>query len=59
VTYYEEGTLLIDFVDTSTKELVWRGVATKILGHASDPEKIQAEIDKIVDKTLAGYPPKS
>ena len=57
MTYYDEGTLLIDFIDTGTKELVWRGIGTKILENAPTPEKIQANIDKMVDKMLASYPP--
>jgi hypothetical protein len=57
VSYYEEGTVLIDFIDTESKELVWRGIGTKILETAPTPEKIQANVDKMVDKMLASYPP--
>lgn len=57
VTYYDEATLLMDFIDTDSKELVWRGVASKILGNTSDPERMQANIDKVIEKMLAGYPP--
>lgn len=57
VSYYDEATLLVDFVDTSTKELVWRGVGTKIMGDTSNPEKVQANVDKAIDKILASYPP--
>ncbi len=57
VSYYEEGTLVIDFIDTDTKELVWRGMGTKILGSGTDPEKVQANVDKMVEKMLATFPP--
>ncbi|MFC1799496.1 DUF4136 domain-containing protein [Candidatus Eisenbacteria bacterium] len=58
VSYYDEATLLIDFIDTETKELAWRGIGTKILANTSDPEKVQANVDKVIDKMLASYPPK-
>ncbi len=57
VSYYDEATRVIDFIDTETKELAWRGMGTKILGNTSDPEKVQANVDKVVDKMLAGFPP--
>ena len=54
VSYYEEGTLVIDFVDTKEKELSWRGLATKTLGSGSIE---QNEIDEIVQKVLDRFPP--
>jgi hypothetical protein len=33
-------------------------VGTKILGNVSDPEKVQANVDKAIEKILASYPPK-
>lgn len=54
VSHYEEGTLVIDFVDTKEKELSWRGLATKTLG--SGPLE-QNEIDDIVHKVLNKFPP--
>jgi hypothetical protein len=57
VSYYDEATLVIDLIDTETKELAWRGIATKILANTSDPEKVQANIDNAVDKMLATFPP--
>jgi len=55
---YQEGTLIVDFIDADTKELVWRGTAQKVLGDAGSPERAQAEVDKIMAKMLALYPPK-
>lgn len=59
VSYYDEGTLVIDLVDADDKELVWRGLGTKILEGATDPEKVQANVDKMVAKMMASFPPGS
>ncbi|MGD9400636.1 MAG: DUF4136 domain-containing protein [bacterium] len=58
VSYYTEGTLVIDFVDVGTKELAWRGLGTAIVKGYSTPEDAQKNIDKVVDRILAGFPPK-
>lgn len=55
VSQYQEGTLVIDFVDSEDNELVWRGWGVKVLdGGSSDPDSIQKIIDKIIDQ----FPPK-
>lgn len=58
VSYYDEGTLVIDFVDYAEKELVWRGMATGTIDENPNMEKQQAKIDQVVEKILAQYPPK-
>ncbi len=57
VSYYTEGTLVIDFVDVKTKELAWRGLGTKIVRNYSSPEEAQKGVDKIVDRILEAFPP--
>ena len=57
---YQQGTLIIDFVDAESKQLVWRGTAEGVVGEGkTDPEKAQKKIDEIVGKMLKDYPPKS
>jgi hypothetical protein len=58
VSYYTEGSLVIDFVDVETKELAWRGIGTAIVKDYNSPEDAQKGIDKIVDRIMEGYPPK-
>jgi hypothetical protein len=50
---YQEGTLVIDLIDSNTKKLVWRAVAK------ADDEKFRTAkfIDKAVDKAMDKYPP--
>jgi len=57
VYYYEEGTLILDFVDAQSNELVWRGVARGILEDKPTPEKQEEKINTAVEKMLKDYPP--
>jgi hypothetical protein len=57
VYQYEQGTLVVDLIDAKTKELVWRGWATKTLETNPSPDKIQSTIQSAVYKILAEYPP--
>ncbi len=59
VYQYEEGTLIIDIVDVQRKQLVWRGMATDVIKGYKDPQKIQANLDYIVEQILAKFPPKT
>ena len=54
---YEEGTLLLDFVDTRSKDLIWRGVATGEVNRYASPEKKDKRINEAVQKILNNFPP--
>ncbi len=54
---YEEGTLILDFVDAQSNELSWRGVATAEILHYTNPEKREKRINKAVQKILNNFPP--
>jgi hypothetical protein len=51
------GTLIVDLYDTSSKGLVWRGVARDTL--SDKPEKNTEKLQKAVDKMFAKFPPRS
>jgi uncharacterized protein DUF4136 len=51
------GTLIIDLVDASRKQLVWRGTASKTLEPDASPEKKEKNITEAVQKMFASYPP--
>jgi len=57
ISYYEEGNLVINIVDTQTKELAWRGVATGILKEQASAEDKQKYLDNVVGKILKNFPP--
>lgn len=53
------GTLVIDVVDATSEQLVWRGVGVKELDIDTKPEKRDEAVVKAVDKILKNYPPKA
>ena len=54
VTQYQEGTLVIDFVDAEKNELAWRGWGTKVIDNSTREAHV---LQGIVDKILAQFPP--
>lgn len=54
---YEEGNLVLEFVDTDTNELIWRGMATDALDAQATPEDREKQIQESVRKILTKYPP--
>ena len=56
---YKEGTLIIDFIDAKTKNLIWRGAGKKALDDGKQsPEKSDKIIRSVVGKIMSKYPPK-
>jgi hypothetical protein len=53
----DNGTIVIDFYDPTTKQLVWTGHATKTLDPSQNPEKNQKSLDKAMQKLLKNFPP--
>ena len=51
------GTLVVDIYDTSTKHLVWRGLAHDQL--SNKPDKDTKKLEKAVDKLFDKFPPRS
>jgi hypothetical protein len=54
---YEEGTLILDFVDAQSKELIWRGVGTGDVQRYANPKKRDVRISEDVQKLLRNFPP--
>ena len=54
---YEEGVLILDFVDAGTKKLFWRGAAKAHVQNVDTPEKSEKLINEAVNKILEKYPP--
>jgi hypothetical protein len=57
IRQYEEGTLLLDFVDTKSKQLIWRGSGKSDLDSVTTPEKRERVITEAVQKILDNFPP--
>jgi len=56
---YEQGTLILDFVNTETKKLMWRATARDIVSPESTPQKQTEKINNSVQKILANFPPQN
>ncbi len=57
VETYVEGTLFIDFIDASKKQLVWQGRGVKTLDPYATPQEREQRIKSAVNSILAKYPP--
>ena len=54
---YQEGTLILDFINPKTKKLIWRGVGKKVVSQKATPEKREKGINDAVEKILNQFPP--
>jgi hypothetical protein len=57
VREYDEGSLTIDFVDATSQTLIWRGTGIQRHREYDDPEKASRDINTLVEKILAQFPP--
>jgi hypothetical protein len=51
------GTLAVDFYDPTSKDLIWRGTATKTLNPSGNQQKDMEKLNKAVAKLLKNFPP--
>lgn len=54
---YQEATLIVDFLDPSSRELVWRGWGSGFI-QTRDRDRGPALLQKGVDAVLGAFPPK-
>jgi hypothetical protein len=59
VRTYDEGTLVLDLVDSKTKTLVFRGIAKGTVKQSSSPEERENRIRDAVYYIMEAYPPKN
>ena len=56
---YEEGTLILDFMDAKTNKLIWRGAAKAEIDRVNTPGKKDKLIAEAVQKILKSFPPQN
>ena len=56
---YEEGTIVLNFLEPLSKNLIWRGAAKVALDYANTPEKRDKLIKEAMQKILQNFPPPS
>lgn len=52
VDQFTEGTLIVDFIDTNTRQLIWRGRASGSVELKKMDEKIAKAVEKLVGQFL-------
>jgi hypothetical protein len=57
ISEYEEGTLIIDILNPVDHKLLWRGTGRDYIREMQTPEEITRNINEVVVKILAGFPP--
>jgi hypothetical protein len=57
VANYDEGTLILDIMNSKTKKIMWRGTASAELFQESTPEKRSEAIREAVERMLEQFPP--
>ena len=57
VREYEQGTLIIDVIDPSTGNLIWRGSAQSEVKDLKTPEARTKRINVVVERVLKNFPP--
>ena len=55
---YAEGSLILDFIDAKSKEIIWRGEAKAVVDKVDTPEKKEKIINEAVQEILKNFPPK-
>ena len=55
---YQEGNLILDFVDAESKQLIWRGQAKGFVDRKSNPKKDDKLVNEAVRKILKNFPPR-
>jgi hypothetical protein len=56
VSSYQQGTLILDFMDGETREIVWRGSAQAKADLKASPEKRRSRVEKAVRLILDEFP---
>lgn len=57
VHQYNEGTLVIDFIDMAENKLIWRGIGSGVLSDNPTVEERTANINYAVEEILKQFPP--
>jgi hypothetical protein len=58
VWQYQEGTLLLDVVDPKSRQLVWRGSASRVVESSWTPEEREKVTREAVAALLERFPPR-
>ena len=58
VNQYSEGTLMVDFIDAKSNQVIWRGRASGTLEMKGVDKKISKSVEKLIKQYLKDTQPK-
>jgi hypothetical protein len=56
---YQQGSLVIDVIDPTSLELIWRGIGSKRLPESTDAAEMDKLVADVVKSILSKFPPKT
>jgi len=56
---YQQGSLVIDVIDPTSLELIWRGIGSKRLPESTDAAEMDKLVADVVKSILSKFPPKA
>lgn len=57
VYQYQQGSLILDLIDSNSKQLIWRGFAQGEIDPYAPTEKREQRVNDVVARMLANFPP--
>ncbi len=57
VYQYQQGTLILDVIDSKSKQLIWRSVAQGVIDPSAPIEKREQRLNDVATRMLADFPP--
>jgi Domain of unknown function (DUF4136) len=54
-----QGSVLIEIVNASTRQLAWRPTLKGLVKNLGNPDKQEQRINEVIQKAFKEYPPKS
>lgn len=60
MSYYDEGTLVVDVIDPADKKIIWRGMGKQAIKNYRDSQAAQRQkdYDDLVAKIMSTFPPR-
>ncbi len=55
---YEEATIILDFINPESNELIWRGTASALIDPERTPQEREKLVREAVAKMMENFPPK-
>jgi len=58
VDEYQQGSLIVDVIDPTSLELIWRGIGSKRLPESTDAAEMDKLVADVIKNILVKFPPK-